>query len=57
MKVVFLVFILKLALAADGKDVVVEPDIQIIFSYARQFNLQSDGVIIFKNIYRRDKVC
>src|SRR5690242_3488651 len=55
MEVFFLFLLFELALAADGQRVVLEPDIDVVLIDARDFELQSDLVLVLVNVNRRNE--
>src|SRR5439155_3445256 len=54
-EVLLFLFLLDLALAMDGKSVVLDADINVFFVNARNFNFQSDVVLVFVDVHRRCK--
>src|SRR5271167_837990 len=51
--VLFFFFLLKLALAVDNQCIVLYADINVFFLNARDFNFQSEIVLVFVDVHRR----
>src|SRR5260370_3301263 len=51
--VLLFLFLLDVALAMDGEFVVLDADINVFFGAARDFTLQSTGVLVFVDVHRR----
>src|SRR5271166_4052666 len=51
--VFFFFFLLKLALAVDYQGIVLDTDINVFFLNARNFNFQSEVVLVFVDVHRR----
>src|SRR5713226_1826888 len=51
--VLFLLFLLDVALAMDGEGIVVDVDMNVLFVDARDFKLQSNVVLVFVGVHRR----
>src|SRR6185312_2585450 len=54
-EVLFFLFLLELALAVNGKRVVLNPDIDIFLVDSRHFDLQRNVVLVLVNVYQRGK--